>query len=58
MINTLNFELVVMDMIEENKIPLDNDELGRFAETLHQAIEVAIEDYCQDNNYDGYEPCY
>ena len=52
------FELLIMDMCYEKKIK-DAETLKNFSDDLHQSLELAIEDYANDNEFgDDYEPNY
>lgn len=53
----INFELMIMDMIEREEIE-DVGELQDFSEELHEHIENAICDYTMDNSIENYMPSY
>ena len=54
----LNFEIMVMDIAEREKINNATD-LEEFADELHTHIEVALQDYADDNGFrDDYVPSY
>ena len=56
--STLEFECLVMDMCAEEGIS-DPESLRRFSDTLHQSLEMAIEDYASDEGFgDDYSPVY
>jgi len=51
----LQFEIYVMDLAEKCKTKEDFEWL---AEQLHESIETAIQDSCEDLGIDDYEPSY
>lgn len=53
----INFELMIMDMIEREGIK-DAKELQDFSEELHEHIENAICDYTMDNSIEDYTPFF
>lgn len=53
----LSFEIYVMDLCEAEKCKVVKD-YEYLAETLHEAIEMAIQDMCLDEGIDDYEPSY
>lgn len=55
--NYIEFELAIMDMIDEQKIK-DADTLRDFSDRLHQSLEMAVEDYASDEGIEDYIPVY
>lgn len=55
--NVLNFELHVMDLVEQEKCVTAAD-YERIAEQLHESVENAIQDMCFDAGIDDYSPSY
>lgn len=55
--NNIEFELIVMDMIDEQNIK-DADKLRDFSDRLHQSLEMAVEDYASDEGIKNYIPVY
>lgn len=55
--NVLNFELHVMDLVEQAKCVTAAD-YERIAEQLHESVENAIQDMCFDAGIDDYSPSY
>ncbi len=53
----LNFELLVMDLCDKEECKTAED-YTRLAETLHESIEIAIQDMCMDNGIENYDPLY
>ena len=53
----LSFELYVMDLCEAQGCKVTED-YEILAETLHEAIETAIQDMCLDEGIDDYSPSY
>lgn len=51
----LRFELVVLDLLEDYSI-VNVEKLEKIASQLHECVENAIFDYCEDNNIEGYTP--
>ena len=56
--NWISFECGIMDIVNAAKI--DNaDDLQKFADNLHQHIEIALQDFAYDSGFgDDYEPSY
>lgn len=55
--NWLNFEIAIMDCIYNEHIT-NADKLRSFSDELHQHLELAVEDYVQDNRIKDYIPVY
>ena len=54
----LQFECMVMDKADEDKINNAKD-LQRLSEEYHNHIEMAMQDFAQDNGFgDDYDPLY
>ena len=55
---TLNdFELVIMDLAEALEAKT-KDDLERLSATLHEHLEMAVEDYAMDIKIEDYEAQY
>ncbi len=58
--NLLDFEIMIMDMCDSIN-PKTCEDLEYLADSLHQSIEVAIQDYIEDSenlNIDDYNSNY
>ena len=53
----LRFELYVMDLLDKAQIR-DSKQLMKFADNAHQQLELAIEDYANDEGIEDYDPVY
>lgn len=56
-INWMQFELYVMDLVEQAKCETASD-YENIAEKLHESVETAIQDMCFDAGIDDYSPSY
>lgn len=53
----IQFELVAMDFAESCEIKT-KDDLEWFSSTLHEHLEIAMEDYAMDKEIEDYDPQY
>ena len=53
----IGFELACMDLAEALEIK-NADDLEWFSATLHEHLEIAMEDYATDGEIEDYEPQY
>lgn len=53
----LNFEIYIGGLIESEKIK-DAETLRRFSDSMHQQMELAVQDYADDEGIEDYDPVY
>lgn len=53
----IKFELVVMDFAEGHEVKTKKD-LEWLSNTLHEHLEIAMQDYAMDEEIEEYDPQY
>lgn len=56
-ITLIDFECMIMDLAEKLEAK-NKDDLEYLSATLHEHLEIAMEDYAMDEEIEDYEPQY